>query len=99
MTLLLTLNKESVTYFYDISNVQVTTSQDRVSEEVHPLSELYVGYDVYKLLMKLDSRKGAGSDGLSNLFPKNCAIGPAETITYLFCASLYLGQFSSAGKT
>ena len=39
--------------------------------------------EVYKQLTSLNVKKGAGPDGLPNLFLKNCAAGLCEPITHI----------------
>lgn len=63
------------------------------------LNDLTVSYDeVLKLLLSLDPRKGAGPDGLPNLFLKNCAISLCEPLTHIFGESLSGGIFPSSWK-
>ena len=63
------------------------------------LSFLDVTFDiVLKELLLLNTRKGAGPDGLPNQFLKNCAISLCELITHIFNTSLKTGIFPSALK-
>ncbi|CAD6215467.1 GSCOCG00011207001-RA-CDS, partial [Cotesia congregata] len=63
------------------------------------LFQLEVRYDdVLKVMKKLNDKKGAGPDGIPNLFLKNCAIGLCEPITHIFHKSVEEGVFPSEWK-
>lgn len=63
------------------------------------LNSLEVNYDdVLKQLLKLNPNKGAGPDGIPNLFLKNCATEICEPLTHIFNKSLQSGTFPSVWK-
>lgn len=51
-----------------------------------------------KVIKNLNDKKGAGPDGIPNLFLKNCAIGLCEPITHIFHKSVAEGVFPREWK-
>lgn len=63
------------------------------------LSELNICFDeVFKQLGSLDIKKGAGPDGIPNIFLKGCAAGLCEPITHIFNKSVKTGVFPKQWK-
>lgn len=63
------------------------------------LNEFEVSIEVvYKTQLSLNTKKGAGPDGLPNSFLKNCAISLSEHLTHIFSASLQSGTFPTYWK-
>ncbi|CAD6227337.1 GSCOCG00006104001-RA-CDS, partial [Cotesia congregata] len=55
--------------------------------------------DVYRSLLSLNIKKGAGPDGLPNIFLKNCAVSLCEPFSHIFRTSLQQGSFPMDWKT
>lgn len=84
----------------DIPSATINQHKKFLTNQDVNLSELNVRYeDMFNQLRKLDTRKGAGPDGIPNLFLKNCAPGLTELITHIFSKSLELDVFPATWKT
>lgn len=84
---------------YQTNTSSLPVDQLKHTKQDTYLSEIHVEYEyVHKQLRKLDTKKGAGHDGIPNLFLKKCALGLTEPITHLFDISLRSGVFPTAWK-
>lgn len=111
----MTWNNSSAVTGNDISNLYVSYFESVYSQNiphqrhasdsvsVEPILTLHNfeidSVDVYKSLLSLNIKKGAGPDGLPNIFLKSCAGSLGEPLAHIFCASLQQGVFSTDWKT
>lgn len=71
----------------------------KINDQDVNLSAFEANFDqVFKQLLSLNPKKGAGPDGLPNMILKNCAVGLCEPISHIFSKSLELGTFPTAWK-
>lgn len=89
--------------YFESAYIPVTSNNEHLdvsqNEQSITLSDREATFDVvYKQLIKLNPNKGAGPDGIPNIFLRNCAAGLNEPITHIISKSLQLRIFSTDWK-